>query len=100
MIIPVKKARVVVLNDDLKKALKIIQKKRLLMLIEEQSSEKEDTNKIDTLIREVDEAINFLELFMPKKGFFYYKEINQKLISIFKLNINPRNFTFSDFFIQ
>ncbi len=79
MIIPVKKARVVVLNDDLKKALKIIQKKRLLMLIEEQSSEKEDTNKIDTLIREVDEAINFLELFMPKKGFFYYKEINQNV---------------------
>ncbi len=75
MIIPVKKARVVVLNNDLNKVLKLIQKKQLLMLIEEQNSFKEDTNKIDNLIREVDEAINFLELFMPKKGFFYYKEI-------------------------
>ncbi len=79
MIIPVKKTRLVVLNDDVKKALKLIQKKQLLMLIEEQSSVKEDTNNVDRLIREVDEAINFLESYMPKKSFFYYKEIAQNV---------------------
>lgn len=79
MIIPVKKARVVILNDDLEKTLKVIQKKSILMLIEEQDSLKNDSNKLDNLIREVDESIVFLESFMPKKGFFYYKEIKESI---------------------
>ncbi|HHT39045.1 MAG: V-type ATP synthase subunit I [Acholeplasmatales bacterium] len=77
MIVPIKKARLAVLNEELEKTLKIIQKKSLLMFISEKNSIIEDTNNVDNLIRKVDEAITFLESFMPKKGFFYYKEIQE-----------------------
>ena len=52
MIVPIKKARLAVLNEELEKTLKIIQKKSLLMFISEKNSIIEDTNNGSRLTKD------------------------------------------------
>ena len=84
MIVPVKRARIFLLEEDLKSVLKLIQKKGIMMITKSNDSHVLAVNEEeDTLIR-IESAIKHLESFKTKKNFFEYREVSKEDFSEIK----------------
>lgn len=78
MIIPVKRARVFLLERDLKDVLKLIQKKRIMMITKSSDSHILDVKEEDDALLKIESAIKHLESFRTKKSFFEYNEVSNE----------------------
>ena len=78
MIVPIKKAKLFVFNEDKDKALKIIQKKALMMTNSVENAKVEDVSFEDDVLVRTEKAIKYLEVVKGKKGFFEYHQIDEK----------------------
>ncbi len=77
MIVPVKKAKLFVFNDDKDTALKIIQKKSLMMMTHSDNTIVEDVSYEDDILLRTSRVIKYLEGVKGKKGFFEYHEVDE-----------------------
>jgi V/A-type H+-transporting ATPase subunit I len=77
MIVPIKKAKLFVFNEDKDKALKIIQKKALMMTTSVENAKIEDVSFEDDVLVRTQKAIKYLEVVKGKKGFFEYHQIDE-----------------------
>ncbi|MGI6359958.1 MAG: V-type ATP synthase subunit I [Acholeplasmatales bacterium] len=78
MIIPVKRARVFLLESDLKEVLKLIQKKALMMITKSGDSQVLDVKEEEDALLKIESAIKHLKSFKVKKNFFEYNEVSKE----------------------
>ncbi len=90
MIIPVKRARLFLLEEDVSSALKLIQKKGLMMVTKSDEAHTLDTQEEEKRLIKIETAIKHLESFKGKKGFFEYHEVSHSLFE----SINEENLDF------
>ena len=81
MIVPVKRARLFLLEEEKDKAIKLIQKKGLMMVTGSDKSHTLSTQAEDKALLKIESAIKHLESFRGKKGFFEYNEVSPELFS-------------------
>lgn len=72
MIIPVKKAELFVLKDQLDDLLKVIQAHELLMIDENEQANKVDVSELEELLTRVNRTINYLKSLREKRKFFEF----------------------------
>lgn len=81
MIVPVKRARLFLLEDEIDHALTLIQKKGIMMMTSSNNAIIRDTQEEDKTLLKIEHAIKHLESFRGKKGFFEYHEVSAETFS-------------------